>query len=557
MKNKKIFIIIIILSIITIIALGTYALSIWRSSEDTELTMRIGDIAEVYFDEGSDINIEGIGPIFDYEKDGISNSFKIKNLTTNEVVLNINLNITNISDALIHKSFKYVLMASETKEGIYEKVIEGDFSKSSSEYGTNGNGKGLNIATGYRLIDESYFKIIFYIDANLENPIEMQNAILEGYITVDAFPNYVMEGASKSINEIISESVQDTSNFLSTKILRNQIESITFDSFENIPENSIGEYDVSLAKNRSVLLYYTDNDNNNLYEVMIATESGTTVASSGYALFAFLTNMINIDLSNFDTSRVTNMHGMFAYSTSLKTLNVSTLNTSNVIVMRSMFGAGGDDYIGIIYKMSLEKIIGLEDFDTKKVVNMRTMFQNCGNLKQLNVSNFNTSNVTDMSHMFWGVKGLENIDVSNFNTSKVTNMKGMFGDRRNNPNILLTNIKGLENFDTSKVINIEAMFQNVGLLTKLNVSSFDTSSVTNFKNMFSGCTKLEKIYVSEKFKLTNVEDSSYMFERCNSLIGGKGTKFNSSKTDATYARIDGGTASPGYFTHINDFNYQN
>ena len=34
------------------------------------------------------------------------------------------------------------------------------------------------------------------------------------------------------------------------------------------------------------------------------------------------------------------------------------------------------------------------------------------------------------------------------------------------------------------------------------------------------------------------------------LVGGLGTTYNSSYVDKTYARIDGGTRRPGYFTDI-------
>lgn len=41
---------------------------------------------------------------------------------------------------------------------------------------------------------------------------------------------------------------------------------------------------------------------------------------------------------------------------------------------------------------------------------------------------------------------------------------------------------------------------------------------------------------------------SEMFYECNSLVGGAGTVYDGTKIDKTYARIDGGTSSPGYFT---------
>ena len=39
-----------------------------------------------------------------------------------------------------------------------------------------------------------------------------------------------------------------------------------------------------------------------------------------------------------------------------------------------------------------------------------------------------------------------------------------------------------------------------------------------------------------------------MFIDSSNLVGGAGTTYNSSFVDKTYARIDGGTSSPGYFT---------
>jgi hypothetical protein len=39
-----------------------------------------------------------------------------------------------------------------------------------------------------------------------------------------------------------------------------------------------------------------------------------------------------------------------------------------------------------------------------------------------------------------------------------------------------------------------------------------------------------------------------MFSGCYRLVGGAGTQYDVSHTDHTYARIDGGTANPGYFT---------
>ena len=70
-------------------------------------------------------------------------------------------------------------------------------------------------------------------------------------------------------------------------------------------------------------------------------------------------------------------------------------------------------------------------------------------------------------------------------------------------------------------------------------------------SMFKNATNLKTIYGSSKFVTTAVTSSTNMFYGCTKLIGGAGTKYNSSYVDKTYARIDGGTSNPGYFTAKN------
>ena len=74
----------------------------------------------------------------------------------------------------------------------------------------------------------------------------------------------------------------------------------------------------------------------------------------------------------------------------------------------------------------LKQIIGINKFNTIKVTNMRGMFNECNELKNLNLSSFNTTNVIDLCIMFQECFELEYLDLSNFNTSNVTNMVNMF-----------------------------------------------------------------------------------------------------------------------------------
>ena len=257
-----------------------------------------------------------------------------------------------------------------------------------------------------------------------------------------------------------------------------------------------------------------------------------------------------LDLSHFDTSKVTNMGGMFQHSQAT-TLDLSHFDTSNVTNMQCMlcdsqastidvshFDTSNVTNMNSMFWNSKAITIGVSHFDTSKVTNMNVMFGN-SQATTIDVSHFDTSNVTNMQGMFQHSQATI-IDVSNFDTSNVTNMQCMFCDSK-------AATLDLSNFDTSNVTNMQGMFWK-SQATTLDVSHFDTSNVTNMEVMFAYMTNLKTIYASSKFVTTSVTSSTSMFEKSTNLVGGAGTKYNKSYLDKTYARIDGGTSNPGYFT---------
>ena len=226
------------------------------------------------------------------------------------------------------------------------------------------------------------------------------------------------------------------------------------------------------------------------------------ISSMSYMFFRSLATIL--DLSSFNTSNVTDMESMFSGSQAT-TLDVSNFNTSNVTNMRYMFG------------------------DSQATT--------------LDVSNFDTSKVIDMSNMFSDSQATT-LDLSNFDTSKVRYMGFMFSSSK-------ATILDLSSFNTSKVTNMSAMFSS-SQATTLDLSNFDTSNVTNMSYMFNTSTNLKTIYVGDKFNTNNVTSSANMFTDSTKLVGGAGTKYDSTKIDKAYAHIDGGTSNPGYFTDIAD-----
>ena len=105
-------------------------------------------------------------------------------------------------------------------------------------------------------------------------------------------------------------------------------------------------------------------------------------------------------------------------------------------------------------------------------------------------------------------------------------------------------------FDTSSSDSFNGMFRYCGKLTELDLSNFDSSKIKDYSSMFAGCWILKTIYASKNFENINTAASTNMFGGCLQLVGGSGTTFDPSFIDATAARIDGGSETPGYFTKV-------
>ena len=183
----------------------------------------------------------------------------------------------------------------------------------------------------------------------------------------------------------------------------------------------------------------------------------------------------DINISNLDTSKVTDMKNLFHNCTELKSIDVSNFNTSNVTDMSNMFA-----------NCRALTTLDLSNFDTSKVTNMYSMLSTCVSLTTLDLSNFNTSNVNNMGYMFSSNK-FTTIDVSNFNTSNVTNMGYMF----NNCEALTT--LDLSNFNTSNVTNMSQIFSYCAKLTTLDFGNFNTSNNQSGTGMFWDCYALTTV----------------------------------------------------------------
>lgn len=196
----------------------------------------------------------------------------------------------------------------------------------------------------------------------------------------------------------------------------------------------------------------------------------------------------SLDLSEFDTSRVTTMQSMFE-DTELLYLDISNFDTSNVEIMNAMFEdsrASLVDFEVMKYLMTLDE----EDVTDEDLEKMYTL-------------NFNTSKVTDMDSMF-KYMDVEKVYVESFDTSNVEYMQDMFKGAS------IYDGDSFKHFDTSKVWNMENMFDSATIYdVKLDLSTWDTSNVDDMDSMFAYMTgaydwdsedysksKLENLYLN-------------------------------------------------------------
>ena len=174
-ENKQI--IMLVLSILLIIIGATYAWFTWVSKDNTNLNLTIGEIAEIVYTNGDTISATNIGPVLDIN-DGEATSFSFKKRVSEPLKTYIYITPTTLPDELKEESFKIALLKSSDGAS-YTKVIE-----------TSMVDKTLDteflLGTDVSELSITYYKVVIYIDGNMENPNTMMGKSFVATIRVDA-----------------------------------------------------------------------------------------------------------------------------------------------------------------------------------------------------------------------------------------------------------------------------------------------------------------------------------------------------------------------------------
>lgn len=191
--------------------------------------------------------------------------------------------------------------------------------------------------------------------------------------TVDAY----------KINLLVNNGTTYPQRFLNcTSFDGDDVTSLTFS--RTAPSAYTQTCDVSAAQDGSIIAYFNDG------AVYVVSDNGYVYTSSN-TKFENLTHCNSINFNHLiNTKYLTNASEMF-----LNLCSDSSCSMTN---------------------------LDLTDFDTSSVTNMAMMFKQNLHVHSIDLSSFNTSNVTNMTEMFWGSSGLEIIyaNSNKWSTSSMT-----------------------------------------------------------------------------------------------------------------------------------------
>ena len=127
-------------------------------------------------------------------------------------------------------------------------------------------------------------------------------------------------------------------------------------------------------------------------------------------------SLVQLDVSEADTSGVTDVSWLFRGCSSLESLDVANWDVSKV-----------EDFSYMFDGCSSLTALDLSEWDMSSAKKTRSMFYGCASLASLEVAQWNTSCVQDFNAMFENCKALTSLDLSGWDVSNVQDCSWMFG----------------------------------------------------------------------------------------------------------------------------------
>ena len=384
---------------------------------------------------------------------------------------------------------------------------------------------------------------------------------------------------------MVAQKAASSSKYIAT--YDSDTETLTFEKYEgeSLPSDSESEW---VEDGKSVFEMFGSSYLRDIKHIVINESFKTFTPTTLNGFFAGLINLETITgLEYLNTANVTDMSLLFDNCQELTSLDVTHFNTAKVTNMYRMFNACG--------LTSLD----LSNFNTAKVENMELMFSGCSNLKTIYASDkFKTAAVTKSKNMFLGCSSLSgDIDWKSVKVSDKTYAKidgGYFCDKAydNRPWVKyadgtltfrcgykktlgeneyalnsdenlpawnthkdnITQVVFEASFANARPTTCCAWFKNFSELKKIEgIENLNTENVTSMAYMFSSCNKLAELDVTH-FNTANVKNMEYMFEYCSGLTSLDVTNFNTANVTKMCAMFGRTSLTSLDVTHFNTAN---
>ncbi len=194
------------------------------------------------------------------------------------------------------------------------------------------------------------------------------------------------------------------------------------------------------------------------------------------SLFKGCNSLKSLNLKFPTKKTLTSIDSMFSGCQAIQTLNLTGIKISSITNMSHMFEGC----------TSVRNIYLDEDWDTSKTVDMNSMFAECRDLREINISHFQTTSLTDMSKMFFDCRRLRKINLTTFDTKEVKNMNQLFY------NCSSLEFLDINNFDFKKTESFNDIFTNVNKILYIELRN-----IKNEKNIWESLYKNETFYICQ------------------------------------------------------------
>ena len=191
-------------------------------------------------------------------------------------------------------------------------------------------------------------------------------------------------------------------------------------------------------------------------DLTIAPNSSITTDYS--SLFYECTNVVSLNLKNWDMSEAKNISNMFHTCSKLENLTINL-------------------------------------WDVGKVTNFSALFQNCRALETLNIEDWNVSAGTNFANLFYNAVKIKNVNFSKWRTGIIT-QGGVSSMFYNASAIEEIDLRG---FNVSECLRMQNVFSGCTSLKTLNLEGWDAGKVYgkdyngHFNDFFKGCSSLENL----------------------------------------------------------------